>query len=87
MENPAKVGIDRLINAVAAYQKYKTDLIVIDMGTATKFDCVVNPGIFVGGIIFPGPNLALQALYEKTAQLPLINLQIAIEALKCIAQS
>ncbi|MBF0105993.1 MAG: type III pantothenate kinase [Deltaproteobacteria bacterium] len=75
VEHPGKVGVDRLVNTAAAYAKYKTDLIVVDMGTATTIDVVIKPGVFIGGIIFPGPALSLQSLYDKASQLPLVPIK------------
>jgi type III pantothenate kinase len=72
--NPAEVGADRLVNASAAYAEYKTDLIVIDFGTATTFDVVVEGG-YRGGIIAPGINLSIDALFMASAKLP----RIAVE--------
>lgn len=75
VDHPEKVGSDRLINAAAAFKKYNTDLIVIDMGTATTLDCIVD-GTFIGGIICPGLQMAAQALSQKASQLfdvPLIK--------------
>ncbi len=74
IKNPAHIGIDRLINADFAYKKFKRDLIVIDMGTATTFDCVKN-GRFVGGVIAVGLNMMRDGLTEKTALLPKITPQ------------
>ena len=64
------VGADRVANAVAAQDRYKTPLMVVDFGTATNFDVVDNKGNYCGGIIAPGPNLSLQALEMAAAQLP-----------------
>ena len=71
-ENPAEVGADRLLNAVAAHQTYKGALIVIDFGTATTFDVVATNGDYLGGIIAPGVNLSLEALHRAAAKLPLV---------------
>jgi type III pantothenate kinase len=70
-----RVGGDRLANAVAARDRYKTPLMVIDFGTTTNFDIVDHDGNFCGGIIAPGPNLSLQALQMATAQLPLVAIE------------
>ena len=72
--NPAEVGDDRIVNSAAAYALYGGDLIVVDFGTATTFDTVID-GAYVGGAIAPGINLSLEALYLAAAKLP----RIAIE--------
>ncbi|MCY7339963.1 MAG: type III pantothenate kinase [Sphingomonas bacterium] len=73
---PASVGADRALNAMAAHARHKGDLIVIDFGTATTFDVIDYSGAYKGGIIAPGINLSLDALVAAAAKLP----RIAIEA-------
>ena len=73
---PATVGADRVVNAIAAHALHGGDLIIIDFGTATTFDVVDASGAYKGGIIAPGINLSLDALVAATAKLP----RIAIEA-------
>ena len=76
-ENPREVGADRIVNAVAAYSKYKekAPLIVIDMGTATTF-CVINEnGEYIGGAIAPGITISSEALFQRAAKLPRIELR------------
>ncbi len=73
-EDPRSLGADRLVGAVAAKEKYGTPVIVIDFGTATTFNAVNRSGEFAGGAIAPGLNLAADALYQATAQLPRIDL-------------
>lgn len=75
IENPMEVGSDRLVNALAAHEKYSGWLIVIDFGTATTFDVVRDDGAYVGGIIAPGVNLSLDALYRAAARLPSISIR------------
>jgi type III pantothenate kinase len=71
LPNPAEVGADRLVNAVAAHASYPgVDKIVVDFGTATTFDVVDQSGGYAGGIIAPGPNLSLEALHMAAAKLP-----------------
>jgi type III pantothenate kinase len=70
VEAPDRVGADRLVNALAASRLYGTPAIVVDLGTATTFDVVAADGAFVGGAIAPGLTLGLDALAERTAQLP-----------------
>ena len=73
-ENPREVGADRIVNAVAAFEEYKSGLIVVDFGTATTWD-VVNPkGEYLGGVIAPGIQISAEALYEHAAKLPRVEL-------------
>ncbi|MGQ0590048.1 MAG: type III pantothenate kinase [Sphingosinicella sp.] len=74
--DPATVGADRALNAIAAHALYEGDLIVVDFGTATTFDAVDYSGAYKGGIIAPGINLSLDALVAAAAKLP----RVAIEA-------
>ncbi len=69
---PASVGADRVLNAIAAHALYQGDLIVVDFGTATTFDLVDYSGAYKGGIIAPGINLSLDALVSAAAKLPRI---------------
>ncbi len=70
IDNPRELGADRIINAYAAWMKYKRGLVVIDFGTATTFDVVSAKGDYLGGIIAPGINLSLEALQRAAAKLP-----------------
>lgn len=70
VDSPSEVGTDRLVNAVAAHERFGGPLIVIDFGTATTFDVVDGEGSYVGGVIAPGINLSLDALHAAAAQLP-----------------
>lgn len=70
MDKPEEVGADRLVNAFAAYNIYKTAAIIIDFGTATTFDVVEREGTYSGGMIAPGVNLSLDALHKAAAKLP-----------------
>ena len=72
--NPAEVGADRIVNAVAAYHKYQTSLIIIDFGTATTFDVVSEKGEYLGGAISPGIMIAAEALYSNASKLPRVEL-------------
>jgi type III pantothenate kinase len=73
-ENPREVGADRIVNAVAAYENYKCPLIIVDFGTATTFCAVSSKGEYLGGVICPGITISAEALYQKTAKLPRIDL-------------
>jgi type III pantothenate kinase len=72
--NPMEVGADRIVNAVGAYEKYQTSLIVIDFGTATTFDAISEKGEYLGGAISPGIGIAAEALYMKASKLPRVEL-------------
>ena len=80
-ENPRALGADRLVGAVAAKEKYGAPVIVVDFCTATTFNVVNRAGEFAGGAIAPGPNLAAEALYQRTAQLPRVDLAVPPQAL------
>jgi type III pantothenate kinase len=75
MDRPEQVGADRLVNAVAAHDRYKRALIVVDFGTATTFDIVDAAGNYAGGIIAPGINLSLEALYQAASKLPRVDIR------------
>jgi type III pantothenate kinase len=70
VDRPEEVGADRLVNTVAAHDRYRGPLIVVDFGTATTFDVVDADGNYRGGVIAPGINLSLQALAMAAAKLP-----------------
>ena len=72
VEQPQTLGADRALNCIAAHQLVGGDMIVVDFGTATKFEAVDFNGAYKGGIIAPGINLSLDALVGKTAKLPRI---------------
>ena len=74
-ENPREVGADRIVNAVAAYERTHTTSIVVDFGTATTFDYVTAKGEYVGGVIVPGVGISLDALYHRAAKLPRVEIQ------------
>ena len=74
-ENPREVGADRIANAVAAYERVKAAVVVVDFGTGTNFDCVNAKGEFVGGVIAPGLNISAEALFSRAARLARIPIQ------------
>lgn len=76
LDNPAEVGADRLVNGIAAFNLSGTGSIVIDFGTAITFDCISSRCEYLGGLILPGLKIALQALTEKTAKLPQIDISV-----------
>ncbi|MEO5348958.1 MAG: type III pantothenate kinase [Magnetococcus sp. YQC-3] len=73
-DNPREVGADRIVNAVAAFDRMRQAVIVVDFGTATTFDLVSERGEYLGGAIAPGLGLATKVLSERTAQLPSVDL-------------
>jgi type III pantothenate kinase len=73
-DNPKEVGADRIVNAVAAYDKYRTGLVVVDFGTATTFDCVSKDGAYIGGAIAPGVTISCEALFQKASKLPRVEI-------------
>jgi type III pantothenate kinase len=78
-ERPAEVGADRIANSVAAYEQYGRrlglPLIVADLGTATTFDAVTAKGEYLGGVICPGPQIAADALFQRAARLPRVDVR------------
>jgi type III pantothenate kinase len=74
-DNPAEVGADRIVNGVAAFEKYGGPCIVVDFGTATTFDCVSTKGEYEGGVISPGLGISADALFERTARLPRVDIK------------
>ena len=73
-DNPAEVGADRVVNAVAAYQRYRKSLIVVDFGTATTFDYVSPRGEYIGGAIAPGVGISAEALFQRASKLPRVEI-------------
>ena len=71
--NPEEVGADRLVNGIAAWAEHHCNLIVIDFGTAITFDCITSSCEYLGGVIVPGIAISLEALAQKTARLPHID--------------
>jgi type III pantothenate kinase len=74
-DNPREVGADRLVNSVAAYDRYRKCCVVVDFGTAITYDAVSDAGEYLGGIISPGAEISIDALTERAAKLPKIELQ------------
>jgi type III pantothenate kinase len=73
-ENPREVGADRIVNGVAAYERFKGGLLVVDFGTATTFDCVSPKGEYLGGVIAPGIQISADALFARAAKLPRVEI-------------
>ncbi len=74
-DNPAEVGADRIVNAVAAFEKYGGPCVIVDFGTATTFDCVSKKGEYMGGVICPGIGISADALFQRTARLPRVEVR------------
>ena len=74
IDNPREVGADRLVNAVAAYDRVRGACIVVDFGTAITYDAVSEAGEYLGGIISPGAEISIEALTERAAKLPRVEL-------------
>jgi type III pantothenate kinase len=74
VEEPLTVGADRIINTLAASRLYKSDTIVVDLGTATTYDCITADGVFLGGVIAPGLRTSADTLVRRTSKLPATEL-------------
>jgi type III pantothenate kinase len=72
-DNPREVGADRVVNAVAAYHRWRRGLIVVDFGTATTFDAVSPKGEYLGGAIAPGVSISMEALFRNASKLPRVE--------------
>ncbi len=72
-DNPREVGADRIVNGVAAFQKYGGPCVVVDLGTAITFDAISADADYLGGLICPGIGLSVEALFKKAARLPLVD--------------
>ena len=70
VDEPLTVGADRIINTLAASRIYKRDCVVVDLGTATTYDCISADGVFFGGVIAPGVLMSAESLFRKTSKLP-----------------
>jgi len=74
-ENPAEVGADRIVNAVAAFEKYAGPCVIVDFGTATTFDVISAKGEYLGGAIAPGLGISADALFARAARLGRVDLK------------
>src|ERR1700749_2347687 len=74
-DNPSEVGADRIVNSVAAFEKYGGPCIIVDFGTATTFDAVSAKGEYLGGVICPGIGISADALFQRTARLPRVDIR------------
>jgi type III pantothenate kinase len=75
VHEPSSVGADRIVNTLAVSMLYERDAIVVDLGTATTFDCITAEGAFLGGVIAPGPRLGVDQLTERSSKLPSIDVR------------
>jgi type III pantothenate kinase len=75
VEEPLTVGADRIINTLAASRLYRRDTVVVDLGTATTFDCITAEGVFLGGVIAPGVRTSAETLFRRTSKLPATELR------------
>ena len=86
-ENPAEVGADRIANSIAGYERYGRQsgvpLIMADLGTATTFDAVTAAGEYLGGVICPGPQIAAEALFQRAARLPRVDVRKPSRVIGC----
>lgn len=73
-ENPKEVGADRIVNAIAGYEKYGGPIIIVDFGTATTFCAISEDGDYLGGVISPGVSISMDALFNKASKLPKVEL-------------
>lgn len=71
---PLTVGADRIVNTLAASRLYARDTIVVDLGTATTYDCITADGVFLGGVIAPGMRTSAETLFRRTSKLPATEL-------------
>lgn len=78
-DNPLEVGADRVVNGIAAYEEYgraqRRPIVVVDFGTATTFDAISAHGEYLGGVICPGPQISADALFQRAARLPRIDVR------------
>ncbi len=72
-DNPREVGADRIVNSVAAFEKYGGPCVVVDLGTAITFDAISSASEYLGGLICPGISISVQGLFTRTARLPLVD--------------
>jgi type III pantothenate kinase len=74
VDEPLTVGADRIVNTLAASRRYARDAIVVELGTATTFDCITRDGVFLGGVIAPGVSSSAETLFRRTSKLPATEL-------------
>jgi type III pantothenate kinase len=75
-DNPQEVGADRIVNGVAAFERFRSAVIVVDFGTATTFDAISSKGEYIGGAIAPGLSISAEALFQRAARLPRVDIKL-----------
>jgi type III pantothenate kinase len=75
IDNPRELGADRLVNAIAAYDRFRSACVVVDFGTSINYDVVSDDGEFLGGIIAPGVEISMEALHQRAAKLVRVDLE------------
>jgi len=75
VDEPASVGADRIVNTLGTRCLYGRNTVVVDLGTATTFDCITEEGVFIGGVIAPGPRAGIDRLHEFTSKLPSVDIK------------
>ncbi|MDQ3319916.1 MAG: type III pantothenate kinase [Actinomycetota bacterium] len=81
IDNPRELGTDRLVNAIAAYERFGSACIVVDFGTATNYDAVSADGEYLGGVFAPGIEISMEALSERAAKLPKVDFEAPAETI------
>jgi type III pantothenate kinase len=81
VDEPRTVGADRIINTLVASRRYGRDAIVVDLGTATTFDCITKDAVFLGGVIAPGVRTSAETLFRRTSKLPATELVAPVRAI------
>ncbi len=75
VDEPASVGADRIVNTMGSMCLYARNTIVVDLGTATTFDCITSDGVFLGGVIAPGPRAGIDRMHQYTSKLPSVEIR------------
>jgi type III pantothenate kinase len=76
VDEPASVGADRIVNTLGTSCLYARNTIVVDLGTATTFDCITADGVFLGGVIAPGPRAGIDRMHQFTSKLPSVEIRL-----------
>lgn len=76
VDEPASVGADRIVNTLGTRCLYARDTVVVDLGTATTFDCITAAGVFLGGVIAPGPRAGIDRMHQFTSKLPSVDIRV-----------
>ena len=81
IDNPRELGTDRLVNAIAAYERFASACIVVDFGTSTNYDAISADGEYLGGVLAPGIEISMEALSERAAKLPKVDFEAPSETI------